>query len=213
MQVFLNVPSISLLQWHPFTLSSSPTDPYCEINVRGLGGFTRDLLATCHALPPGQQLRIRVDGPYGCLSSDYRRFPVHVLCCGGIGVTPAIAMLRTLFCLPADEAETGRLGGMAGSVGQGAEQGAASDNTTTTDNGWREDFITGSDLFFVAGDRHGEADKPSTSESGSGPSRHVYVIWSIAKQVRFKVLLLAITAVAPCAIYMENMFVVLHIFA
>lgn len=185
MQVFLNVPSISLLQWHPFTLSSSPNDPYCEVNVRGLGGFTRDLLATCHALPPEQPLRVRVDGPYGCMSSDYSRFPVHVLCCGGIGVTPAIAMLRTLFCLPADEAVTGRPGGVAGStVGQGAEHGAASGNTTTIDRSWREDSVTGSDLFFVAGDRHGDAaDKSSTSALGNGPSRHVYVIWSIAKQV------------------------------
>lgn len=41
--VFINVPQISRFQWHPFTISSAPDDPFVSIHVRQVGDFTRSL--------------------------------------------------------------------------------------------------------------------------------------------------------------------------
>ena len=32
--LFLNVPEVSTLQWHPFTISSAPGDPYVSCHIR-----------------------------------------------------------------------------------------------------------------------------------------------------------------------------------
>ncbi|PRP83649.1 glucooligosaccharide oxidase [Planoprotostelium fungivorum] len=94
--VFVNFPSVSLFQWHPFSLTSCPDDVEGEINVRALGGFTRDLLQAAKENP---KLWIRVDGPYGYLNTNLRRYPVVMLFAGGIGVTPVISILRDLFTM------------------------------------------------------------------------------------------------------------------
>jgi len=41
--VFLCVPSISLWQWHPFSLSSHPTADKVTLHIRVLGNWTRQL--------------------------------------------------------------------------------------------------------------------------------------------------------------------------
>jgi predicted ferric reductase len=94
--VFINFPGIKLLEWHPFTLSSSPTDPYCEVVIRGLGVFTKSLVEFSK-FNPNQQLFIRVDGPYGKWPFDIKRYRTVILVAGGVGVTPCIAMIRELF--------------------------------------------------------------------------------------------------------------------
>ena len=43
------------------------------------------------------QMWIRVDGPYGKQHFNYRRYPVLVLVCGGIGVTPVIGILKDIY--------------------------------------------------------------------------------------------------------------------
>lgn len=41
--LFLSVPSLSSFQWHPFTISSAPDDPYISIHIRQVGDFTQAL--------------------------------------------------------------------------------------------------------------------------------------------------------------------------
>jgi len=41
--LFLQVPEISRWQWHPFTITSAPEDPYVSIHIRQVGDFTRAL--------------------------------------------------------------------------------------------------------------------------------------------------------------------------
>lgn len=41
--LFINVPEISTFQWHPFTITSAPKDPYVSIHVRQVGDWTRAL--------------------------------------------------------------------------------------------------------------------------------------------------------------------------
>ncbi|KAJ7786237.1 NADPH oxidase [Mycena metata] len=41
--LFIQVPEISTFQWHPFTITSAPKDPYVSIHIRQVGDFTRAL--------------------------------------------------------------------------------------------------------------------------------------------------------------------------
>jgi len=41
--LFIQVPEISRWQWHPFTITSAPEDPYVSVHIRQVGDFTRGL--------------------------------------------------------------------------------------------------------------------------------------------------------------------------
>lgn len=41
--LFIQVPELSRWQWHPFTITSAPEDPYVSIHIRQVGDFTHDL--------------------------------------------------------------------------------------------------------------------------------------------------------------------------
>jgi len=41
--LFLQVPDVSKLQWHPFTITSAPEDPYVSIHIRQVGDWTKAL--------------------------------------------------------------------------------------------------------------------------------------------------------------------------
>eukprot|EP00752_Nemacystus_decipiens_P007965 g7118.t1 len=94
---FINVPAISLLEWHPFTISSSPDDRETTHHIKDMGPktFTGKLrmLATL-----GSQVQVNVDGPYG-FPLEYDRYRLLVLVAGGIGVTPCLSLLRHLSLL------------------------------------------------------------------------------------------------------------------
>ncbi|HSD18503.1 MAG TPA: ferric reductase-like transmembrane domain-containing protein [Anaeromyxobacter sp.] len=78
---------------HPFSISgSAQRAPRVELTVKGVGDFTRRLVA---AAKPGD--RAYVDGPFGTMSID--GFPDadgYVFIAGGIGVAPFLSMIRTL---------------------------------------------------------------------------------------------------------------------
>lgn len=102
---FLCVPELSALQWHPFSISSAPHEPFVTFHVRVLGDWTAKLLALVetsaggnddgHAVPLG----VSIDGPYGqvALEIDNPTVYSHVaLFSGGIGVTPMKSIVNQL---------------------------------------------------------------------------------------------------------------------
>lgn len=113
--LFINCPSVSRYQWHPFTITSCPFDSYISIHVRQVGDFTRalaDALGAGNAqsklydemdpmglyevaLQYGQRMpQIRIDGPYGAPAEDVFENEIAVLIGAGIGVTPWAAILK-----------------------------------------------------------------------------------------------------------------------
>lgn len=44
--IFVNCPAISLLEWHPFTLTSAPEEDFFSIHVRAAGDWTERLIDT-----------------------------------------------------------------------------------------------------------------------------------------------------------------------
>lgn len=115
--VFINIPGVSLLEWHPFTVSSySPEEATYSVHMRSMGPNTwtsravrnaREALQASgvqgdgqvyasgpeHAADIARNFLIKVDGPYGQAHplDDYEQV---ILIAGGIGVTPCAALLQ-----------------------------------------------------------------------------------------------------------------------
>jgi hypothetical protein len=123
---FVNIPSISLLEWHPFSISSAPCDSATthHISVRGDVSlslaptsaklqWTAKLYALANKLSePTQQpscpfrfspsapslagLQVNIEGPYG-LPPAFERYSHVLFVGGGIGITPLHSCLRALY--------------------------------------------------------------------------------------------------------------------
>lgn len=94
MYVFLNVPSISKWEWHPFTISTAPSqEDHVGFHIQAAGDWTKQLVATVAStqetrnVSPLDGQRIRMEGPLGSPSQTYKDYPVVVLIGAGIGVT------------------------------------------------------------------------------------------------------------------------------
>jgi len=120
--IFLQAPTISEIQWHPFTVSSAPQEKTVtvHIQVQGEGSWTRGLQAYLSSMGPrntsffrldrnGPQGKldgkitgpdgrpiIRVDGPHSAPTQHLGEFSVCMVCGGGIGVTPVAASLKSV---------------------------------------------------------------------------------------------------------------------
>lgn len=119
--LFLNMPSVSKHQWHPFTITSCPFDPYISVHIRQVGDFTRGLASALGAssddpinkgmydqLDPNgiyeiapesgiEMPELRIDGPYGAPAEDVFENEVAILIGTGIGVTPWAAILKDVW--------------------------------------------------------------------------------------------------------------------
>jgi NADPH oxidase 2 len=110
--VWLQIPMVSFVNWHPFTVASAPSghDKAATIAVRGLGGFTKAVQYAdcngdvnqrgCASLDSNSMmshpLKMRLDGPYGVGSVSWGLLPVTVLVAGGIGITPGVSITSHL---------------------------------------------------------------------------------------------------------------------
>jgi ferric-chelate reductase len=97
--VYLNVPAVSKLQWHAFTIASSPhaSPDTLTILLKSLGDWTDELVRysddckTKNVLPS-----VYMDGYYGASLEMYDEYSTVCLVGGGIGVTPLFAILEDL---------------------------------------------------------------------------------------------------------------------
>jgi len=97
----VNVPQLSKLQWHPFSISSSKRDPYFTFHISPAGDWTNSLkkLAqdlkkmgpTTSNMPP-----VYIQGPYGAPSQTYDSYKHLIIVTTGVGATPFSSILRRL---------------------------------------------------------------------------------------------------------------------
>ena len=104
--IFLNVPEVSFLEWHPFSLTSAPgegsgADRKIVLHIKNTGTWTEQVLARVALLlseGKGGDLRVRVNGFYGQESGLEQHKDGVILVGGGIGITPmmstALGLLR-----------------------------------------------------------------------------------------------------------------------
>uniref|UniRef100_A0A8C4Q1U1 Cytochrome b-245 beta chain n=1 Tax=Eptatretus burgeri TaxID=7764 RepID=A0A8C4Q1U1_EPTBU len=115
--VFLCIPSLRSLEWHPFTLTSAPEDDYFSVHVRVVGDWTEGLAKVCgmaeefeegagnaegcerHKRKPKldtwQLPFVAVDGPFGSPADAVFEYNTSVCIAGGIGVTPFASVLKS----------------------------------------------------------------------------------------------------------------------
>ncbi|XP_078438489.1 ferric reduction oxidase 2-like [Wolffia australiana] len=100
--VFICVPSLSKLQWHPFTISSSSNlEPETlSVIIKKEGSWTQKLHQTLSS-PSLQRLEVAVEGPYGDFSTEFLKHDCLVLVSGGSGITPYFAMIQELIFMSA----------------------------------------------------------------------------------------------------------------
>eukprot|EP01087_Luapelamoeba_hula_P007878 TRINITY_DN1936_c0_g1_i1.p1 TRINITY_DN1936_c0_g1~~TRINITY_DN1936_c0_g1_i1.p1 ORF type:complete len:501 (+),score=60.35 TRINITY_DN1936_c0_g1_i1:83-1585(+) len=118
---FINIPAVSRLEWHPFSIASAPHEKTLRFIIQAknklswsdklykLAYKTTDEAATPFSSYKGFRLagrkqelsfsgtvEVKVDGPYGDFSYYYSTAQVVVLIGGGIGITPLISILKHL---------------------------------------------------------------------------------------------------------------------
>jgi NADPH oxidase len=96
--ILICCPSISSIQWHPFTLTSAPHEDYLSIHVDILGDWTRefakkigcnnDKVVSSNPMSTEEMPLIRVVGSYGTpfVTRDILKYDAVVLIGAGIGV-------------------------------------------------------------------------------------------------------------------------------
>ncbi|KAL8556716.1 hypothetical protein ACS0TY_004248 [Phlomoides rotata] len=111
--MFVQCPTVSPFEWHPFSITSAPDDDYLSVHIRQLGDWTHELKRVfseaCEFPVGGKSGQLRadentkkilpkllIDGPYGAPAQDYRKYDVLLLVGLGIGATPFISILKDL---------------------------------------------------------------------------------------------------------------------
>ncbi|MGH0129753.1 UNVERIFIED_CONTAM: hypothetical protein FKN15_039471 [Acipenser sinensis] len=100
--VNLQCPSVSQLEWHPFTLTSAPEEDHFSVHIRIVGDWTQQLFEACGGEKKEFQEawklpKMAVDGPFGTASEDVFRYEVVMLVGAGIGVTPFASVLKSVW--------------------------------------------------------------------------------------------------------------------
>ncbi|XP_012083335.1 ferric reduction oxidase 2 isoform X2 [Jatropha curcas] len=108
--LFINVPRISKLQWHPFTINSNSNLEPEELSVviKGEGSWSQKLYQILSSSNSSiDHLQVSVEGPYGPASTQFLRHDSLVMVSGGSGITPLISIIReVLFASTTDKCKT-----------------------------------------------------------------------------------------------------------
>ncbi|KAK9069844.1 hypothetical protein SSX86_010240 [Deinandra increscens subsp. villosa] len=111
--MFLKCSTISPFEWHPFSITTAPGDDYLGVHIRDLGDWTKSInkvfLEHCSldkntgihradfsAVNSNTTPEVRIDGPYGAPSHDYKNYEVVLLVGLGIGATPMISIVKNI---------------------------------------------------------------------------------------------------------------------
>jgi len=105
--IALQCPELSRLEWHPFTLTSTPNDDFMSVHIRAVGDWTSGLHDKCKCqdsndanptpAPLPELPIIYVDGPFGAASEEWFAYETAVFVGAGIGVTPFASILKHMF--------------------------------------------------------------------------------------------------------------------
>lgn len=96
------VPAISILEWHPMSISSAPGDNTFTIDIKVLGDWTQRLDNLVAEFDPTNHIShftVFVDGFHGSSHREMHGYLTHeaiMMFSGGIGITPLLSSLRSI---------------------------------------------------------------------------------------------------------------------
>ena len=88
---FVEFPTISKGEEHPFSISSKPSDENMRFHIKGLGDYTTGL---ADRLKPGDPAR--VEGSFGHFTNQYIDKLDQIWIAGGIGIAPFLSMANDI---------------------------------------------------------------------------------------------------------------------
>ena len=101
---FINIPELSILEWHPFSISSVPSDLYITHHIKLMGphqwtGKLANFIQQLERSDSKNALKrvvMNIDGPYGnpLRASQYNCI---LFIAGGIGITPLHSCFRHIY--------------------------------------------------------------------------------------------------------------------
>ncbi|KAK9757906.1 hypothetical protein RND81_01G194100 [Saponaria officinalis] len=95
--VFVNIPALSRLQWHPFTITSSSglESDRVSVVIKVEGSWTRNAYEVV-STSIVDRLEVSIEGPYGPSSNNFQRYETLMMISGGSGITPFFSIIREL---------------------------------------------------------------------------------------------------------------------
>jgi len=95
---FLRVPQVSITQWHPMTITSSPGSDNLLFLIKANGDWTEQLVAAATVSSTSSLVgaSVNLDGPYGRLAVRLSQHDGICMVAGGIGCTPMLSILGEL---------------------------------------------------------------------------------------------------------------------
>ncbi len=97
---FIMIPSLGIHQYHPFTISSIPSDEDMTMHIKALGDWTKSL--NNMSIKDNAAITCFIEGPFGRPMMDPfndASYQIFILVCGGIGLTPMQAWANHLLHL------------------------------------------------------------------------------------------------------------------
>ncbi len=94
--LYLNINVLAFFEWHPFTITSAPSDTTLTVHIRCEGDWTSRLLKEIEQTN-SKINSISIDGPYGTCAEDVFKYSKIVLIGAGIGITPYSSILRHIW--------------------------------------------------------------------------------------------------------------------
>ncbi|RMC22018.1 hypothetical protein DUI87_02889 [Hirundo rustica rustica] len=88
--IFVNCPTISPLEWHPFTLTSAPEEDFFFIHIQVAGDWTEHLIDTIQLETPRWMVPL-------AQPAKMFQYEVAMLVGVGIGVTPFASILKSIW--------------------------------------------------------------------------------------------------------------------
>lgn len=89
--LYLNIPNISKLEYHPFSIVSMPLDSNMKVIINNVGDWTTKLFENINDIT-----YINIDGPIRSKLENIVKYKKIILIASGIGITPFISTLRGL---------------------------------------------------------------------------------------------------------------------
>ncbi|CAN8065756.1 unnamed protein product [Agarophyton chilense] len=99
--ICINIPSISLFEYHTFSIATCPTDGKICLLIKSEGHWTKKLCNRIEKLSSlsNEEVPIRafLHGPIGSVALDWQstsKYQTFVLVAGGVGITPLVSFYR-----------------------------------------------------------------------------------------------------------------------
>lgn len=93
----IQIPEISSLEWHPFSLAGSKTSHHLSFFIASSGDWTSELYKLVSDPKKRISIRVKVQGPFYAPAKDALNSPTSVvlLVASGIGITPFFSVIAT----------------------------------------------------------------------------------------------------------------------